>query len=138
MQELNGSQNFSTPIEGSIVDPLHGTRWQLVAMTGLDDTLALISDDLLPTLLFQEGRFSFDTGCNNPGGSYVVRDSQIEVSAVRTTTKLCSQAVDDPALVVERALATIASTLEAYSISGDELRISYPDGELVFKRLPDA
>ncbi len=122
----------------SVADPLDGTRWQLVSMTGLDDTLALFSNDLLPTLSFQEGGFRFITGCNNPGGSYVVRDLQLEVSAVRTTTKLCHQKADDPALVVERTLATIALTLDAYSISGDELRLGYPGGELVFKRLPDA
>ena len=125
------------PDEGNVADPLDGTRWQLVAMTGLDDTLALLSDDVLLTLSFQEGGFRFDTGCNNPGGNYVVRGSQLEVSAVRTTTMLCSQQEDDPAPQVESALATIASTLESYSISGAELRLGYPSGELVLKRLPD-
>ena len=126
------------PDEGSVADPLDGTRWQLVAMTGLDDTLALLSDDVLLTLSFQEGGFRFDTGCNNPGGNYVVRGSQLEVSAVRTTTMLCSQKMDDPAAKVESALATIASTLESYSILGDELRLGYPGGELVLKRLSES
>lgn len=139
LQGLNEPLNNSSSIsnEGGIEDPLDGTHWQLVAMTGLDDTLALLSDDQLPTLSFQEGGFRFDTDCNNPGGSYVVRGSQIEVSAVRTTTMLCSPNVDYPAPQVEGALATIASTLESYSISGDELRLGYPDGELVLKRLQD-
>ncbi len=106
-------------------------------MTGLDDTLALLSNDLWPTLSFQDGGFRFNTGCNNPGGNYVARGSRLEVSAVRTTTMLCSSKADDPAQKVESALATIASTLESYSIAGDELRLGYPDGELVLKRLSE-
>ena len=123
------------PDEMGAADPLDGTRWQLVSMRGLDDIFALLSADQLPSLSFPEGGFRFDTGCNNPGGNYVVRGSQLEVSAVRTTTMLCSAEVDDPAPQIESALATIASTLESYSISGDELRLGYPGGELVLNRL---
>jgi len=125
------------PDEASAADPLDGTQWRLVSMTGLDDTLALLSTDQLPILSFQDGGFRFDSGCNNPGGNYVVRGSRLEVSAVRTTTMLCSSNVDDPAPKIESALATIASTLESYSISGDELRLGYPGGELVLNRLSE-
>lgn len=114
-----------------IEDPLSGTRWQLLAFA--DGTL---TEQPEMWVEFKNGGLSIEGGCNSVGGSYELNDEQITMGLSKTTGVDCSQ--EKPgANEIESEFFTALRTFESYTISDDELRIRYADGELLLRRLVD-
>ena len=129
------SQGTDTVVAGD--DPLDGTNWRLVSVTGYEEVVERLSPELLPTLAFTDGAFVFTTGCNDPSGYYVVDGDSLITTGVMMHLVNCSGEIGEDGMDLEQALAGAAETFTTYALSDDELRIGYADGELVWRRMPD-
>lgn len=129
------SQGTDTIAAGD--DLLDGTNWQLVSVPGYEAVVARLSPDRLPTLAFTGGAFVFTTGCNDPSGYYTVDGDSLITAGVMMHLVNCSGEIGEDGMELEQALADATETFTTYTLSDDELRIGYADGELVWRRLPD-
>lgn len=117
-------------------DPLSGTQWELIAIKHEGDTLDVPAEPR-PFIRFYDGTFSIRTGCNDPGGYYVLADNAITVTFSRVTTMSCRDDLGDHVMDTEAILAAVIPNFESYAIEEDILHIAYTDGELTFRRMPD-
>lgn len=109
--------------------PLSGTRWKLLAF----------ADQVLPeqpkmVVEFKDGSLSLEGGCNSVGASYELNDDQITITSSEGTLVDCSDEMPEIP-EIEEAFLTALQTFESYSISDDELRIRYADGDLLLRRV---
>lgn len=114
-------------------DPLDGTTWQLVSAPGHAATLERLSPEHTPTLALAQGVLVFTTGCNDPSGYYAVNGNELTAAgSVMRLVNCSSELGGADATDLELALAEAISTFSSYTWVGDELRIQYDGGELVF------
>lgn len=117
-------------------DPLDGTRWKVVAMEDRNNTVNIPADSQL-VIEFDKGTLRVVTGCNNPGGHYVLEDSKISITFFRATTMDCTDSIGTDIMAIESVFNSAIPTFESFVIDGDELHIFYADGELQFRRVSD-
>jgi heat shock protein HslJ len=121
--QLAGMPGEPSPLTGSIwtLSSFIEQGSQTPAMPGFE-----------PTLEFQNGGVLTGTGgCNQYGGDYSQVGSQIMTGELITTEMYCNEAgVMDQEQRFYQALASAAE----FQLDGDELRIGYGDGTLVFTR----
>lgn len=125
-----------TPVTISPVDPLDGTTWQLIDAPDQATTLAELSPELIPTLAFDAGAFVLTTGCNDPSGAYAVIDETMLTTTFAVSTMIFCDELGDDGMALETALTDALAILSSYAIDGDELRLGYEGGELVWQRVP--
>lgn len=128
------SQGTATIAAGD--DPLDGTSWRLVSVPGYEAEVERLSPDRVPTLAFAEGGFVFTTGCNDPSGYYAIDGDSLITTGVMMYLVNCSGEIGEDGMALEQALADAAETFTTYMLTGDELRIGYADGELVWRQMP--
>lgn len=117
-------------------DGLTGTRWELVAFEGTE-TVPTISEQPQPFIEFNQGILVLRNTCNHPAGQYLLDNDQITITSADMTAMDCSDDMDPAIMEVESAFFAAMLTFESYSIDGDQLRIQYADGEMLFHRLTD-
>lgn len=109
---------------------LKGTQWQLVAYGAAEDASPVVEGSVVTLEFGEDDRAVGSGGCNNYNTSYSVEGHSLTFGAVSSTRRLCS-----PENVMEQESAYFAA-LEAatgYTLSGDQLVITYGDGQqLVF------
>lgn len=113
-------------------DPLDGTRWELVAFESQARSPSIPGQ---PRLLveFKKGELSLRGGCNAVSGHYRIENNRIIITFVKATQVDCSDS--KPGInEIEDAFSYAMPTFESYTIEGDQLRIRYADGELLFSR----
>ena len=116
-------------------DPLDGTRWELVAFENEARTPAIPEHPRL-FIAFNRGELSLQGGCNVVSGHYRIEDNRITITFVEATQVDCSDSM--PGInEIEDAFSNAMPTFESYMIDGDQLRIRYADGELLFRRVTD-
>ncbi|NPA91138.1 MAG: META domain-containing protein [Chloroflexi bacterium] len=116
-------------------DPLDGTRWELVAFESEARTPAIPEQPRL-FIAFNRGELSLQGGCNVVSGHYRIEDNRITITFVEATQVDCSDSM--PGInEIEDAFSNAMPTFESYMIDGDQLRIRYADGELLFRRISD-
>ena len=82
---------------------------------------------------FKKGELSLRGGCNDVSGHYRIESSRIIITFVKATQVDCSDSI--PGInEIEDAFSNAMLTFESYTIAGDQLRIRYADGELLFRR----
>lgn len=117
-------------------DPLTGTRWELVAFESRE-IVPTISDQPRPFIEFNQGLLALRNTCNGPGGHYLLENEQITITFAEMTAMDCSDELGSDIMEVESAFFATLPTFESFAIEGDQLRISYEDGEILFRRLSE-
>ncbi len=138
--EENGARNITPGIPvTSEPDPLAGTRWELTAWESQGETLT-IPDKPQVTLRFRDGSVVLRTGCNDPGGHYLLHENNIEIIFSRITGQSCEGENWPPISAIETAFRTALSapTIWLYELESDTLHIQYLGGEMELRRLPDS
>ena len=106
---------------------LANTRWQLISNQG-----ALIIAGTTITLEFDDaGRVAGSGGCNRYGGSYTADADTIAFSQVFSTRRAC---LDQAQSEQENNYFAMLNTASSYTLTGNQLIISYEGGELLFER----
>jgi|GEM_PF-6850109 len=119
----------------SELDPLDGTRWELVAFESEARTPSIPEQPGL-FIAFNRGELGLQGGCNAVSGHYQIENNRITITFVEATLVDCSDSM--PGInEIEDALSNAMPTFESYTIEGDLLRIRYADGELLFRRVSD-
>ncbi|OQA19251.1 MAG: META domain protein [Chloroflexi bacterium ADurb.Bin360] len=136
-----GGGTGATPTHTYIVpvtsepDPLNGTRWELVAFESEARTPSIPEQPRL-FIAFNIGELSLQGGCNVVSGHYRIENNRITITFVEATQVDCSDSM--PGInEIEDAFSNAMPTFESYMIEGDQLRIRYADGELLFRRVSD-
>lgn len=80
------------------------------------------------TLQFSGRGVGGNAGCNTYAGNFEFSNDTLTIGELITTLIACSE----PILAQEDAYLDALQTATGYSISGDQLTISYPDGALLF------
>lgn len=113
-------------------DPLDGTRWELVAIES-EATALHIPEQPGLFIAFSGGELSLQGGCNDVGGHYQIDGNRITVSFVVATQVDCSDSM--PGInATEVGLSNAMPTFESFVIEGDQLRINYAEGKVLFRR----
>lgn len=116
-------------------DPLDDTRWELVAFESEARTPAVPEQPRL-FIAFNRGELSLQGGCNAVNGHYRIENNRITITFVEATRVDCSDSM--PGInEVEDAFSNAMPTFESYMIEGNQLRIRYVDGELLFRRVSE-
>jgi heat shock protein HslJ len=120
--------------EKSEPDPLDGTRWELVAFVN-ERKQPSLPEQVQAVIEFNEGLLSFEAGCNNVGGYYLLDEEHITMTFMAQTLVDCSDKAG--VMEVEAAFVAAMETFETYQLGEGELRIRHTGGELLFRRLAD-
>lgn len=119
----------------SVPDPLDGTRWELVTFES-EARIPNIPEQPRLFIAFNIGELSLQGGCNVVSGHYQIENNRITITFVEATQVDCSDSM--PRInEIEDAFSNAMPTFESYMIEGDQLRIRYADGELLFRRVSD-
>ena len=119
-----GDDNETAP---SAVSFLVGS-WELIAIERDDGSVATIDDPASYTATFaDDGDLSVRADCNQCNGSYRLEGTMLEISPLACTRAFCGP----DSFFDEYTMALTAAT--TFSRSGDELRIDYDGGTLVFR-----
>jgi len=138
----NGTRTITPGIPvTSEPNPLAGTRWELIALESQGEPLT-IPDEPQVTLRFRDGSVVLRTGCNDPGGHYLLHENNIEIIFSRITGQSCEgeEYGGPPISAIETAFRTALSapTIWLYELEDDTLHIQYLGGEMELRRLPDS
>lgn len=112
----------------SSLGALEGT-WNLVSYDTADAPQPVLETAPV-TLTFAADGVTGSAGCNNYFGPFSFDQGTIRFAGLGSTLMACDQPVMDQ----ESAYLEALRTATAYQIEGDTLRITYPDGVLVFQR----
>lgn len=116
-------------------DPLDGTRWELVAFESEART-SNIPEQTRLFIVFNIGELSLQGGCNTISGHYRIENNGITITFVEATQVDCLDSM--PGInEIEDTFSNTMPTFKSYKIEGDQLRIRYADGELLFRRVSD-
>jgi heat shock protein HslJ len=137
----NAGENRSGSTEPMVIapvtsdpDPLTGSSWELVEF---EDQNSLVDIPVEPTpfIKFEKGTLNLITGCNDPGGHYLLENNQITISFTRVTTMDCTDTSGSAVMALESAFSAALLSFDTYTIDEDKLHISYADGALLFHRI---
>lgn len=117
-----------TRVEPAADRPLEGTPWQLTTFVSGEVARSLVTDTQI-TATFEGGRVTGSAGCNNYSGTYTLTDGALSVGGDIITTK---KACPPPVMQQEREFLDALAATTRYEISGAQLTLVYPDGQLVF------
>lgn len=145
---LTASCTATNPPDGSVgptplvlapvtseLDPLDGTRWQLVAFESEEGTPRIPQQPQL-FMEFKKGGLGFWGGCNHISGYYLLENDHITITFSEQTLVDCSDRY--PGInEVETAFFTAMQTFESYSIVDGQLHIRYAGGELLLSSASD-
>jgi heat shock protein HslJ len=112
------------PVGGDLAN----TYWTLSAAK-LDGKTIQFPKAADVNLAFAEGKFSGKGPCNSYFGEYFTKDATIDLGEIGATKRACSE------LEQENAFFSLLSKAETYSIKGDKLELSGPNGQLQFFRM---
>jgi heat shock protein HslJ len=108
-----------------------GVSHEIVVSAGLEDTKWVL-DSSRPgaraTVVFTGGAVSGSGGCNSYSGAYVATDSQLTISDLTMSQRLCPE----PVMQQETDFFSALATAQAYAVSGSSLTIDTAAGALTF------
>ncbi len=107
---------------------LEGTRWALDSYLAAEGEMAAVLPGVEIMAQFQEGQVVGSAGCNSYFGSYEVDGDSLTIGALGATEMYCG-----PEEVMDQEGAYLAAlgSASSYSITGDRLQISGPQGHTV-------
>lgn len=113
---------------GKGTSDLKGSAWELVS---LGDALTVPGTNV--TLSFEKDNLGGNGGCNSYGGEFKIKGDKLTIGSVYSTEMYCeAEGIMDQ----EARYFQLLSSVESFSIAGEELILTNTDGEtLVFHRL---
>jgi len=105
---------------------LPGSAWQVKTFAGQTP----LADHPITFEFDNEGSVSGDASCNRFGGSCSIDGSKIEVGPLRSTRRACEPEI----MQQEQKFLALLAAVTAWSIVGDELVLTAPDGEIRARR----
>lgn len=105
---------------------LPGSAWQVTSVAGQDPL-----DDHPITFEFDtEGNIAGDASCNRFGGTCTIDGNTIKIGPLRSTRRACEPEV----MQQEQKFLALLGACTTWSLEGDELVLTAPDGEIKAKR----
>jgi heat shock protein HslJ len=132
--EKTPTHTYIVPVT-SEPDPLDGSLWELVTFESEVRTPSIPEQSGL-FIAVNRGELILQSGCNTVNGHYQIENNRITITFVEATLVDCSDSmpgIND----IEEAFSNAMPTFESYLIEGDQLRIRYADGELLFRRVSE-
>jgi heat shock protein HslJ len=116
---------------------LTGTEWRLTGIEERDGDsvgMMVVPRHVTATIRFDDGKVTFDTGCNAGGGAADIAGDTIQFGDLAQTLVGCNGAQGEVERGVTRVLR--GETTVSWSISGGQLRLVTRDGRhgLVYQR----
>ena len=109
---------------------LPGSAWQVKTFAGQ----APLADHPITFEFDTEGNIAGDGSCNRFGGSCKIEGDKIEVGPLRSTRRACEPEV----MQQEQKFLALLGAVTAWSMDGEELTLTAPDGEIKAKRQTSA
>ena len=106
---------------------LEGTSWNLTMLNGAPPV-----DNSQPTIIFQDGRVSGNSSCNNYGGEYTATGDKIRFGMMMSTMMAC---LDDALMDQEQVYLRLLGGVDHWEVNDTQL--VFFDGSravLVFER----
>lgn len=115
----------------AILPDLAGTRWDLVSLGSTGSETAAIEGSNVTIAFNADNTFDGNSGCNSFHGDYKIDKGSLVLSNVIGTLKAC---LDDPITRQEGVILQALNSVQSYTISGDQLILSYDGGksQLIF------
>ena len=105
---------------------LPGSAWQVTTFAGQSP----LADHPITFEFDTEGNITGDASCNRFGGSCAIDGDKIEVGPLRSTRRACEPEV----MQQEQRFLALLGAATAWSMDGEELVLTAPDGEIKAKR----
>jgi putative lipoprotein len=105
---------------------LPGSAWQVTTFAGQTP----LADHPITFEFDNEGNIAGDGSCNRFGGSCKIEGDKIEVGPLRSTRRACEPEV----MQQEHKFLALLGAVTTWSLEGDELVITAPDGEIRAQR----
>lgn len=119
------------PTATSPSEPLAGTRWQVRSYQDLasGSLVNVLAGTTLTVDFGRDGRVTGSSGCNTYSARYVANASQLAITSLTGTGKLCST----PSGIMEQeaAFQTLLSAVANYSLEGSSLYFKNSSGQIV-------
>jgi heat shock protein HslJ len=106
---------------------LPGSAWQVTTFAGQSP----LADHPITFEFDTEGSIAGDTSCNRFGGSCAIDGDKIEVGPLRSTRRACEPDV----MQQEQKFLALLGAATAWSMNGEELVLTSPDGEIRARKL---
>ena len=101
---------------------LPGSAWQVKTFAGQ----APLADHAITFEFDNEGNIAGDGSCNRFGGSCKIEGDKIEVGPLRSTRRACELEI----MQQEQKFLALLGAATAWTMDGDELVLTAPDGEI--------
>jgi heat shock protein HslJ len=101
---------------------LPGSAWQVKTFAGQTP----LADHPITFEFDNEGSVSGDASCNRFGGSCSIDGSKIEVGPLRSTRRACEPEI----MQQEQKFLALLGAATAWTMDGDELVLTAPDGQI--------
>ncbi|HVU14967.1 MAG TPA: META domain-containing protein [Phototrophicaceae bacterium] len=109
---------------------LAGKTWTLVSYGDPANPTAVLNNGKALTLEFTQSGVNGNGGCNGFGGSFQYSGNSLTISNLIHTMMACTdQNLNDQ----ENTYLTALSNAQSFTVSGDQLQITYDKGVLTFK-----
>jgi heat shock protein HslJ len=122
-----GTLHFTRMVTDA-ASPLESTNWQLETFINGDSASSTVAGTTI-TAEFADGKVSGSAGCNQYNADYTLAGQALTISPVVTTKMACDAAIMTQEQQFIKGLGTATSLI----IDGDQLRLDYPGGALVFR-----
>jgi heat shock protein HslJ len=129
---LTGGDVTITLLDREVADPdrpLEGTKWTVDGLVAADAVSSVPSDVRVPTVRFDGGQVSVDTGCNTGSGDHEATAAEITFGPITTTLIGC----DEPAASVEAHVVGVLHGTVTYQIEAGTLTLTNGDQGLVLR-----
>jgi heat shock protein HslJ len=113
---------------------LEGRLWQLQTIIQKDGMQHSIAERDAIIAYFEDGTVGGQTACNSYGGPYTVEGQQLRITGPLAMTL---QACPDVRGEQEALFIAGLEAANSYTINGDQLIITFPDGRLIFHAQAD-
>jgi heat shock protein HslJ len=117
-------------VSGSGQNPLVGTLWNLVGY-GQPGALTPPVEDSQATLNIDATNMAGSTGCNHYSAAYTMNGQSLTVPEPGPTSTMMACA--EPLMQQEAAFLSLLTTATSYTVAGDTLTLTSPNGVLVFE-----
>lgn len=113
-----------TLVDREVADPdrpLEGTTWTVDSLVTADAVSSLPLGARPPTLLFENGNLSVDTGCNTGRGGYTIDGDTVTFDPIATTRMAC---VDEAGNEIEQHVLTVLTGSATVEIEAGTLTLT--------------
>ncbi|MBL8046379.1 MAG: META domain-containing protein, partial [Anaerolineales bacterium] len=106
--------------------------WRLEAFGTAEAMSSLLANTEI-TALFENGKVSGSTGCNQYGADYAVTSANLQIGTMQQTERACEL---EGVMQQEQTFTAAFSAATSFSIEGDTLTLTHPGGALIFRAMP--